>query len=54
MGFDGGGSRGIVELGFMEKLRQALDLPYPVQEHFDYAIGTSSGEKRLQTLALED
>jgi hypothetical protein len=54
VGFDGGGSRGIVELGFMEKLRQALDLPYPVQEHFDYAIGTSSGEKRLQTLALED
>lgn len=50
--FDGGGSRGIVSLGFMEELRQALDLPYPVQEHFDYAIGTSSGEKPLQTQAL--
>jgi len=37
---------------FPQLLRQALDLPYPVQEHFDYAIGTSSGEKPLQTLAL--
>jgi hypothetical protein len=50
--FNRGGSRGIISLGFMEELRQALDLPYPVQEHFDYAIGTSSGEKPLQTLAL--
>jgi hypothetical protein len=52
VGFDGGGSRGIVSLEFIEKLRQALDLSYPVQEHFDYAIGTSSGERPLQTLAL--
>lgn len=44
VGFDGGGSRGIVSLGFMEKLEQALDLSYPVQEHFDFAVGTSSGE----------
>lgn len=42
--FDGGGSRGIVSLGYMEELRQALGLDYPVQENFDYAIGTSSGE----------
>ncbi len=41
---DGGGSRGVVSLGFMEKLRQALGLHYPVQENFDYAIGTSSGK----------
>jgi hypothetical protein len=52
VGFDGGGSRGIVSLEFIKKLRQALDLSYPVQEHFDYAIGTSSGERPLQTLAL--
>jgi len=42
--FDGGGSRGIVSLGFMEELRQALGLSYPVQENFDYSIGTSSGK----------
>ncbi|XMA20786.1 hypothetical protein WAI453_013577 [Rhynchosporium graminicola] len=43
LGIDGGGSRGIVSLGFMEALREALGLKYPVQENFDYAIGTSSG-----------
>ena len=42
--FDGGGSRGIVSLAYMEELRQALGLRYPVQENFDYAIGTSSGQ----------
>lgn len=44
LGIDGGGSRGIVSLGFMEELRLALGLHYPVQENFDYSIGTSSGE----------
>ncbi|KAH9204666.1 acyl transferase/acyl hydrolase/lysophospholipase [Leptodontidium sp. 2 PMI_412] len=43
LGIDGGGSRGIVSLGFMEELRLALGLHYPVQENFDYSIGTSSG-----------
>lgn len=43
LGIDGGGSRGVVSLGFIEKLRETLDLPYPVQENFDFAIGTSSG-----------
>ena len=49
--FDGGGSRGIVSLAFMEKLRQALGLHYPVQENFDYAIGTSSGKQTSQARA---
>jgi hypothetical protein len=44
LGIDGGGSRGVVSLAFMEELQQALDLSYPVQEHFDFSIGTSSGE----------
>jgi hypothetical protein len=44
LAIDGGGSRGIVSLGFIEKLRQALGLHYPVQENFDYCIGTSSGK----------
>lgn len=43
LGIDGGGSRGIVSLGFLEELRKALGLHYPIQENFDYAIGTSSG-----------
>jgi hypothetical protein len=41
---DGGGSRGVVSLGFIEELRQALGLHYPVQENFDFSIGTSSGK----------
>jgi hypothetical protein len=44
LAIDGGGSRGIVSLEFMEELRQALGLHYPVQENFDYSIGTSSGK----------
>ncbi|KAF4626431.1 hypothetical protein G7Y89_g11725 [Cudoniella acicularis] len=43
LGIDGGGSRDVVSLGFLEELRQALGLHYPVQENFDYSIGTSSG-----------
>lgn len=48
LGIDGGGSRGIVSLAFMQELQQTLDLPYPVQEHFDYSIGTSSGKTVLE------
>ena len=44
LAIDGGGSRGIVSLAFIEELRQTLGLHYPVQEHFDFSIGTSSGE----------
>jgi hypothetical protein len=47
LSFDGGGSRGIVSLAFMEELEQALDLPYPIQENFDFSVGTSSGETLL-------
>ena len=48
LAFDGGGSRGIVSLAFMDHLRMALGLRYPVQENFDYAIGTSSGQQSWQ------
>lgn len=41
---DGGGSRGIVPLGFLEEFRQALGLHYPLQENIDYSVGTSSGK----------
>jgi hypothetical protein len=44
LAIDGGGSRGIVPLGFIEEFRQALGLQYPVQENIDYSVGTSSGK----------
>jgi len=28
----------------MEELEKTLGLPYPLQEHFDYGIGTSLGK----------
>jgi hypothetical protein len=40
---DGGGARGVVPLKYMDALQQALNLSYPIQEHFDFGIGTSSG-----------
>jgi patatin-like phospholipase/acyl hydrolase len=44
LSIDGGGSRGVVSLAFMEELERPLDLTYAVQEHFDFALGTSSGK----------
>ncbi|KFY68725.1 hypothetical protein V496_00869 [Pseudogymnoascus sp. VKM F-4515 (FW-2607)] len=40
---DGGGSKGVVTIGFIQKLQEALDLERPVQENADFAIGTSTG-----------
>lgn len=42
---DGGGSRGIIPLAFLDALQDVLGLPYPIQEHCDFGIGTSSGMK---------
>lgn len=44
LSMDGGGSRGGLSLGFLEAFQQAMSLPYPIQENFDYSIGTSSGK----------
>jgi hypothetical protein len=41
---DGGGTRGIVPLEYLDALQDTLGLPYPIQEHFDYSIGTSTGK----------
>lgn len=41
---DGGGARGIISLEFIEELRRVLNLWYPVQEHLDLIVGTSSGK----------
>ena len=40
---DGGGSKGIVSLEYLDAFEEVLGLPYPLQEHFDYGIGTSIG-----------
>lgn len=41
--FDGGGCRGIVSLTFFDEMQDAFGLDYPIQDHFDLGIGTSSG-----------
>ena len=49
---DGGGSRCIIPLTYLDALQNEMDLPYPIQEHFDFAIGTSSGSCILPCVAL--
>jgi hypothetical protein len=44
LSIDGGGSRAVVPIKYIDALQEALDLPYPVQEQFDFGIGTSSGQ----------
>jgi hypothetical protein len=41
--FDGGGVRGLVTLISLQSLQDRIGLEYPVQEHFDVVVGTSSG-----------
>ncbi|EKG09121.1 Acyl transferase/acyl hydrolase/lysophospholipase [Macrophomina phaseolina MS6] len=45
--FDGGGVRGIVSLELFKALSLARRLPYPIQDDFDLAVGTSSGMKNI-------
>ncbi|OBT38902.1 hypothetical protein VE00_10784 [Pseudogymnoascus sp. WSF 3629] len=42
---DGGGCKGVVSIGFIQKLQQGLDRTRPrgVQENSDFSIGTSTG-----------
>ena len=44
LSIDGGGIRGIVPLQFLQVLQDRVGLPIPVQENFDIAFGTSSGQ----------
>ncbi|KFY32250.1 hypothetical protein V493_00383 [Pseudogymnoascus sp. VKM F-4281 (FW-2241)] len=50
--FDGGGCRGIVSLTFFDEMQGAFELDYPIQEHFDFGIGTSSGAVGLAALFI--
>lgn len=45
---DGGGVRGVGTLQYLKDLEERIDLPYPVQENFDLAYGTSSGGLHCQ------
>lgn len=40
---DGGGIRAVIPIQFLRALEQAIGLDMPVQEHFDFSYGTSSG-----------
>jgi hypothetical protein len=45
LSLDGGGIRGLVHLKFLQILENRIGLPHlPVQENFDFVIGTSCGE----------
>jgi len=46
--FDGGGVRGLATLQYIQELQDKIGLPYPVQEHFDVAFGTSIGKVTLR------
>jgi hypothetical protein len=43
LSIDGGGIRGRAPLEFLRVLEEMIDLPVPVQRHFDVVFGTSSG-----------
>ena len=43
LAIDGGGVRGELSLLILRNLEQVWDLPYPLQDDFDFALGTSSG-----------
>ena len=44
LSINGGGLRVVVPIKYIDALQEALDLDYPVQEQFDFGIGTSSGQ----------
>lgn len=45
LSIDGGGIRAVIPIQFLRALQLAIDLPTPVQEHFDLSYGTSSGKR---------
>lgn len=49
LSLDGGGIRGIVHPILLKVLQDRIDLPLPVQENFDVAVGTSCGESDDRT-----
>jgi hypothetical protein len=44
---EGGGVRGVIPLTFLKQLERTIDLPMDIREHFDMAIGSSSGRLHL-------
>ncbi|KAM3448970.1 hypothetical protein NHJ6243_010036, partial [Beauveria neobassiana] len=52
LSIDGGGIRGRGPLEFLRVLEEMIDLPVPVQRHFDVVFGTSSGAMTACALCL--
>ncbi|KAM3560564.1 hypothetical protein ARSEF4850_003607 [Beauveria asiatica] len=52
LSIDGGGIRGRGPLEFLRVLEDTIDLPVPVQRHFDVVFGTSSGAMTACALCL--
>jgi hypothetical protein len=44
LSIDKGSSRTVVPIKYIDTFQEALDLPYLVQEQFDFSIGTSLGK----------
>lgn len=49
---DGGGVRGAFSLELLAKMEGLLSHPYPIQDKFDYIIGTSSGKLSITLASL--
>lgn len=43
LSIDGGGTRGIIPLTFLQLLEREIDLPIPLQRFFKFSLGISSG-----------
>jgi hypothetical protein len=41
---DGGGTRGVLPLKFMQRIQDRIGLPMPLQRFFKVVVGTSSGK----------
>jgi hypothetical protein len=52
LSIDGGGIRAVVPLQFLLALERAIGLDMPVQEHFDFSYGTSSGKIKAELVVL--
>ena len=44
---DGGGTRGVVPLTLLKRLEDQIGLPIPIQRHFNFITGVSSGRSSI-------
>jgi hypothetical protein len=53
LSIDGGGVRAIIPIQFLRALQAATGLSMPIQEHFEFCYGTSSGMINLKSKLLD-